>query len=1104
MGVVSVDYIEKYSVSWAAFWILASAALILLLSIVPVSVSFAATAQAEQTLEFDHLTTGYPLEGQHAFLECGQCHINGVFKGTPTNCSGCHDGGTAKGKTALHIQTEEECDVCHTTSGVLEANATMDHSTTNETCITCHNGLLTIGKSTQHIRSTELCETCHTQTTFIPALVVDHAQVLGSCSTCHNDLVAIGKSANHQPTSDLCEACHTVQGWVPPITPIDHSQTFGACSSCHNGQIATGKSPTHIQTNSECDLCHDPSSLWTAIVFDHDGIVANCAQSGCHDGSNARTKTPTHIQTTNLCEACHITTTFAVVPNVDHTEILPDDMDCTRAGCHDGSVASTPSLPTKHIQTTTNCGACHVSRISFMPIAAANVDHGEILPDDTDCTRAGCHDGQTGFTAQSPTHIPTTDVCGACHNTASFLTVASADVDHTQVIGECIVCHDGVRASGKANRHNLITTTDTCDACHAAGPATWAPVLPAAVDHNEVIGSCFSCHNGTAAGGPAGKHIAGGQTFQVPTNVTTNCDACHIAGSTWAPVAPSAVDHFEVTGACMGCHNGATGADKDVGHVATTSDCDVCHSPGAWLPASVDHNGIDISNPLSCVACHVSGGVSTFFKGGTHIASSDVCGACHTTNQFKPTLVVDHGEVTGSCISCHDGTIAIGKDVGHINSTNNCQLCHSTIVFKPVNQVDHSQVNGTCSSCHDGVIAIGVGNTHIPITQECDTCHTTAGWTPTSFDHSGIGAAICASCHDGVLAKGKTVNHIAITQDLCDSCHAFNAGGWIASATNNVDHTLVAGNCVSCHNGLTAIGKINNHIASTNVCDACHNTNAFAPVPGINVDHNEVLGSCNVCHDGVIATGKPNNHPATTNMCDACHSPGAWKPVVVVDHNEVIGTCIRCHDGTIARAKNPGHVNTSNLCERCHTTITFKPVLTVDHNEVNGSCSSCHNGTIAIGKDNNHANTTNVCDACHNTTVFRPVLNVDHTQVIGTCSACHNGTIAKGKGNGHFQYSNLECDACHTTNNWIISNTYPHNLTSQYPRPDHRFGNRNCRTCHTRGTSDIPATYQLCARCHANDYTPNDHQNAPISTLQNCAGTCHQNTPEHRADRGGW
>ncbi|WP_337954833.1 hypothetical protein, partial [Sedimenticola selenatireducens] len=69
----------------------------------------------------------------------------------------------------------------------------------------------------------------------------------------------------------------------------------------------------------------------------------------------------------------------------------------------------------------------------------------------------------------------------------------------------------------------------------------------------------------------------------------------------------------------------------------------------------------------------------------------------------------------------------------------------------------------------------------------------------------------------------------------------------------------------SCHNGTTAMGKGNNHIASSNQCDDCHSTNSWT---GAVFDHSGVTGNCSSCHNGVTATGKTASHIATDNSCE--------------------------------------------------------------------------------------------------------------------------------------------------------------------------------------------------------------------------------------------
>src|ERR1700730_818547 len=124
----------------------ALAALLLTFALLPQA--FAATTRAD----FDHLTTGFELIGQHRDLPCESCHANAVFKGTPTDCAACHGIGTTVRATAT------------------PAN---------------------------HILSTAGCATSHTPIAGTPAVNFAHTQVRGNCSPCHNGVMAQGKGPTH-------------------------------------------------------------------------------------------------------------------------------------------------------------------------------------------------------------------------------------------------------------------------------------------------------------------------------------------------------------------------------------------------------------------------------------------------------------------------------------------------------------------------------------------------------------------------------------------------------------------------------------------------------------------------------------------------------------------------------------------------------------------------------------------------------------------------------------------------------------------------------------------------------------------------------------------
>ena len=101
-----------------------------------------------------------------------------------------------------------------------------------------------------------------------------------------------------------------------------------------------------------------------------------------------------------------------------------------------------------------------------------------------------------------------------------------------------------------------------------------------------------------------------------------------------------------------------------------------------------------------------------------------------------------HGGLSNNCSACHTATYPTlpSKTSTHISTSNMCQSCHSPLGYTVLSFVDHNEVFGTCSSCHDGIIAIGKSPAHLLTTQECSDCHSTTNFLDIGpggkFDHS--------------------------------------------------------------------------------------------------------------------------------------------------------------------------------------------------------------------------------------------------------------------------------------------------------------------------------------------------------------------------------
>src|SRR6185312_11303782 len=106
-------------------------------------------ANAVQRTSFDHLTTGFELRGAHRDLACEYCHAQGIFKGTPRTCEGCHTIGgriSATPKPPTHIVTSDRCELCHAVYNFVPIYR-MDHTAAIGSCFSCHNNVRAAGKA---------------------------------------------------------------------------------------------------------------------------------------------------------------------------------------------------------------------------------------------------------------------------------------------------------------------------------------------------------------------------------------------------------------------------------------------------------------------------------------------------------------------------------------------------------------------------------------------------------------------------------------------------------------------------------------------------------------------------------------------------------------------------------------------------------------------------------------------------------------------------------------------------------------------------------------------------------------------------------------------
>jgi hypothetical protein len=142
---------------------------------------------AWQPSTFDHSKTVFPLTGAHTSVACANCHINGKYAGTPTDCYSCHKTEYQTVTNPNHVAAgfPTTCQTCHTTT--TWAGATFNHTWfpiphhTAKLCSDCHTN--------PSDYSVFVCTSCHTQA----ATTQQHQGVKGfvwnstNCYSCHNN-----------------------------------------------------------------------------------------------------------------------------------------------------------------------------------------------------------------------------------------------------------------------------------------------------------------------------------------------------------------------------------------------------------------------------------------------------------------------------------------------------------------------------------------------------------------------------------------------------------------------------------------------------------------------------------------------------------------------------------------------------------------------------------------------------------------------------------------------------------------------------------------------------------------------------------------------------
>ncbi len=537
-----------------------------------------------------------------------------------------------------------------------------------------------------------------------------------------------------------------------------------------------------------------------------------------------------------------------------------------------------------------------------------------------------------------------------------------------------------------------------------------------------------------------------------------------------------------------------------------TSDALGVHNlgPGSQSPVTG-------ARPDSCAYCHAPhSGLNTglWNQKLTKQTYATYSSSTEKNNVTQPML----GAVSNQCLSCHDGTVAVGATVaygqvttrGSMNAADvfgsNLQSSHPFSLALPLqDNIDLAASLAANGSTADptGAVKLIKGNV------ECTSCHNphVQAKDPVSLNFlvkDSSNGQLCLACHDPSRTMGGQINPLA---DWSTSAHALSTSKISPQALLGSYPTVAADACISCHSSHNASGPtrllrgqneqdcISCHNGGANVSPIAPYANVFAEYAAPKVGH-PFPASTNP-HDATEAILLNNNRHAT---CVDCHNAHGSEPVGVfppaplirISQKDIAG--ISASDGTTLLTPA---VNQFENCLRCHGTSSGKQILPIygyfPVRAVSAGDPLNLISQFAVAATSSHPVMHARSSALSQPSLLASMLNLDGItpgRAMGTqilCTDCHNSDDNR-------EFGGSGASGPHGSR-WthILERRYEFStaaipgqaISNLFPNPD----------------LSVNGPYALCAKCHdvANQIVKNtswNHHGDHINTGVSCS-TCH-------------
>lgn len=520
-----------------------------------------------------------------------------------------------------------------------------------------------------------------------------------------------------------------------------------------------------------------------------------------------------------------------------------------------------------------------------------------------------------------------------------------------------------------------------------------------------------------------------------------------------------------------------------------------------------DHNlgpGTKAQGPLNlgCVYCHAPhGGVGGMTPLWNQTLSKQTYTTYTSTTMQNTTAQPVLEQSSSLCLSCHDGTVALGQTAayGKINMNPignafgaNLQMSHPISLNLPMK--DSVSLAASLVASHttaDTTGKVQLVNNNV----ECTSCHNPHAQTTDNVDQNFLAlnnknGQLCFACHDPARTMTGQVNPLL---NWSTSIHALATNQVAGNAGVGSYPTVGENSCISCHQDHNAPGATRllrspatpfpNADATAQPCATCHNGGSTLS-PGISNVFAEYLKQGKGAGGSFLGTAHPwpagtnthdANEPALLNnnrhaTCADCHNSHASQQVQVftnppgirVSQANVAG--INETDGT--SVLNPA-ANQYQNCLRCHGTSSGTPLPGFGYEPQRAPTANAATNVIAQFNSaalSKHPVMTNAL-LSNQPSLLPTMVNENGTAVPATrtmgarifCTDCHNSDDNR-------EFGGTEPNGPHGSQFWhLLERRYE---MSQAPAPGQPITNVYTSPSLDASSGVNGGPYALCAKCH--------------------------------------